>query len=64
MPTTHSNIVGEALKLMGTDCFGGGFSKGYSDVSPNQLIFNEVPIKEAEFDQFFLTATVLQNVSC
>ena len=56
--------MGEALKLMGTDCFGGGFSKGYSDVSPNQLIFNEVPIKEAEFDQFFLTATVLQNVSC
>ena len=36
MPTTHSNIVGEALKLMGTDCFG-GVSKDYSGVRPNQF---------------------------
>ena len=38
MPTTHSKIGGEALKLMGTDCFGGGgVSKGYSGVGPNQF---------------------------
>ena len=37
MPTTHSKIVGEALKLMGTGCFGGGVSKGYSGVTPNQF---------------------------
>ena len=36
MPTSHSKIVGEALKLLGTDCFG-GVSKGYSGVSPNHF---------------------------
>ena len=39
MPTTHSKIVGEASKLMGTDCFGGEVSKGYSGVSPNRSNF-------------------------
>ena len=37
MSTTHSQIVGEALKLLGTDCFGGGVSKVYSGVSPHHF---------------------------
>ena len=38
MPTTHSKISGEILKLMGgTDFIGGGVSKFYSGLSPNQF---------------------------
>ena len=47
MPTTDSQIVEEALKLMETDCFGKGVSKAsWSAVRRKAFLnFNEVPRK-------------------